>query len=84
MFPFVTSVNVEQNLLTNISDRNDTSLQRSTLASTLLRNLFFIQSDPQKLRRLAEEHLGSPVADDRAKVLAAVSRFATTSDFKRY
>ncbi|MGA2246190.1 MAG: glycosyltransferase family 25 protein [Verrucomicrobiota bacterium] len=84
LFPFITSVSVEQSLFTNISDRNDTSLLRSTLASTLLRNLFFIQCDPQKLRQLAEDHLGPPATDDRAKVLAAVSHFASTPDFKKY
>ncbi len=84
LFPFITSVNVEQSLQTSISDRNDTSLLRSTLASTLLRNLYFIQCDPQQLRRLAEAQLGAPATDDRARVLAAVSRFATTPEFKRY
>jgi GR25 family glycosyltransferase involved in LPS biosynthesis len=84
LFPFVTSVNVRQNLLTNIDDRSDTDMLKSILLSTLLRNLFFIQCNPSKLREVAEEHLGFPASDDRARVLAAISRFASSPSFKPY
>jgi GR25 family glycosyltransferase involved in LPS biosynthesis len=84
LFPFVTSVNVRQNLLSNISDRSDADLLRSILLSTLLRNLFFIQGNPSMLREIAEEHLRFPPLDDRARVLAAVSRFASSTSFKPY
>ncbi len=84
LFPFVTSVNARQNLLTNISDRNDADLLRSILVSTLLRNLFFVQCNPSRLREIADEHLKFPALDDRARILAAVSRFAGSSSFKAY
>lgn len=84
LFPFVTSVNVRQNLLTNISDRSDADLLRSILTSTLLRNLFFVQCNPSRLREITDEYLKFPELDDRAKVLAAVSRFAGSPSFKPY
>jgi len=78
IFPFVTSVNIRQNLISNITDTADSNLQRSILATTLLRNLFFLHCDPKGLLRLGAEFLQVDRVDARDQVIDEILRFSVS------
>jgi len=82
IFPFITSVNIRENLLSNITDTADGKLQRSILSTTMLRNLFFVQCDPKSLLRLGEEYLQTHRGDHRDQVIADILRFGVSRNYQ--
>jgi len=78
IFPFVTSVNIRQNLNSNITDTADSNLQRSILCTTMLRSLFFLHCDPRNLLRLAAEYLQVNRVDARDQVIEDLLRFCVS------
>lgn len=82
IFPFVTSVNCRANLLSNITSAADGKMQRSILATTMLRNLFFLQCDPKALLGLSREYLQVKRVDDRDQVIEDILRFGVSREFQ--
>jgi GR25 family glycosyltransferase involved in LPS biosynthesis len=78
VFPFVTSVNIRENLVSNISDTSDGNLQRSILSTTMLRNLFFLHCDPKGLQRLGAEYLRVDTVDARDQIISDILRFSVS------
>jgi GR25 family glycosyltransferase involved in LPS biosynthesis len=78
IFPFVTSVNIRENLVSNITDTSDSNLQRSILSATLLRSLFFLHCDPKALLRLGAEYLQVDSVDARDQVIGDILRFTVS------
>ncbi len=84
IFPFVTSVNIRQNLLSNITDTADSNLQRSILCTTMLRNLFFLHCEPRSLLRLGAEYLQVNRVDARDQVIDDILRFCVSPSFQAF
>jgi GR25 family glycosyltransferase involved in LPS biosynthesis len=84
IFPFVTSVNIRHNLSSNITDTADRNLQRSILATTMLRNLFFLHCEPQQLLKLGAEYLRVDSLDARDQVIADILRFGVSSCWQAF
>jgi GR25 family glycosyltransferase involved in LPS biosynthesis len=78
IFPFVTSVNIRENLISNITDTADGKLQRSILSTTMLRNLFFLHCDPKSLLKLGAEYLQVDAVDARDQVIGDILRFSVS------
>jgi hypothetical protein len=59
-------------------------LQRSILATTMLRNLFFLQCDPKALLSLGQEYLKAKRVDDRDHVIDDILRFGVSRDYQLF
>ena len=84
IFPFATSVNPQANLISNISDTADRNLQRSLLATTMLRNLFFLHCDPKNLLSLSTGNLKEDRTDARDQVISDILRFSVSPCFQGF
>lgn len=81
VFPFLTTVHLERSLASNISQGTDPGLQRSLLATTLLRHSFYLHADVGELLRVAEDRLQTTADDRRTRLLSSLLRFAASADF---
>ena len=82
IFPFATSVNPRANLISNISDTADSNLQRSILATTMLRNLFFLHCDPKNLLSLSAQCLKVDRVDARDQIISDILSFTVSPCFQ--
>lgn len=84
LFPFVTTVDVLQNYQSNISNIDDANRQKSILSSSILRNMYFIESNPEQLMRLVKKHLNGDSQDLRGQIIAKLFQFTTSSQFRSF
>ena len=84
LFPFITSIDQGLSQASNISPTSQNTLEISLLATTLLRNLFFLHSKPRDLLAACASHLNCGPMDDRDKVLASICRFALSPSYRSF
>ena len=84
LFPFITSVDLGLSQSSNISVSDPSKVEISLLAATLLRQLFFVHSQPRRLLATCESRLGAGAMDDRDQVLANICRFALSANFEAF
>ena len=84
LFPFITSVDLGLSQASDIGPTSNNKFESSLLATTLLRNLFFLHSKPRDLLAACASHLNCGHMDDRDKVLASICHFALSPSFQQF
>jgi len=84
LFPFVTTVDLKLNQASNIEVSPRKNLENSLFANTLLRNLFYVHSNPTELLAACESVLGHDPMDDHDKVLAGIYRFGLSANYEEF
>lgn len=84
LFPFITTVDVPLSQSSIISPSIPDQIQTSLLAAALLRRLFFIHSEPQRLLAACVAQLGGGPMDARDQVLAQLGRFALSEGYQTF